>query len=711
LEHLGLGSAVRSYNRHPSVRLLFYARGDEVFTKARLVLELDPAFAPPATVKGLRISINDETIGTVSLARTDELSGASAAVRVPPKVALDVPPELMGEKNALSFELVLTPDAACSELVEVGTWKLLRGGRLDAVTAPLPLPNQLDLLPVPFFDAFADAVTPIHVVLPRAPRAETQGARLVKIASYVAAYFGMRGGARFRFPTSFGELPEGHAVVLALPENAAMVSDLGPISGPMVAMRDNPRSGARHAKLWVIAGRNIDELELAARRVLLDFEATKGQGATVHFDFAPEVSARRPYDAPRWFPGGAPLALGLVADKEQRTFKGALGGTIPFAFRIPPDVFAWPSSYVALDLEWRSEVPPGVEAPDLVVDINGHYLAHLGLERDVEGAKHQKRTLRLPATKLRGFNQLSVHVVPPQGSCPSPDVDVVEVEVFGWSVLHLEGLEHYRAMPDLDAFFNDGFPFTRMADLSETLAVLPSVPLPDEVASVLSFAAHTTAITGHPPTGLDSMLSSHPDALGADDVRRAKDVLVIGALGRLGGISGWDGHMPIRGLTDEAPGHIQLAVVPWHKRAMAFLQGTPLDEDLDRLARALRPGPERAYAVGLESPWQSGRSVVVLSADNHAGMASLPEMKGFAEATQLRADVLVLRGGRRATFRVLSDYDTGHLPPWTRFLWYIASHWVVLMPVLLMTAMGFAWVLKRRLQNLAYRRLASEVTE
>jgi hypothetical protein len=170
--------------------------------------------------------------------------------------------------------------------------------------------------------------------------------------------------------------------------------------------------------------------------------------------------------------------------------------------------------------------------------------------------------------------------------------------------------------------------------------------------------------------------------------------------------------MPIRGITREAPGHIQLPSVPWYQRAMAFLQGTPLAEDLDRLASALRPGATdtgRAYVVGLESPWQSGRSVVVVSADDANALPSLPEMKGVAEAISPRADALVLSGERRAAFRVLSNYDMGVLPPWTQFLWFIASHWIILMPFMLLTAGGFAWVMKRRLLNIAYRRLTLEV--
>jgi cellulose synthase (UDP-forming) len=706
LEHLGFDKAVRTYNRRTAIRLPFYARGDEVFLAARLRLDLDQSVKVPDGVSAAKISVNDEVIATI------KFDGS-----MPARLDLDVPPQQLGEKNALSVELVLASGAACPVLVDVGTWRFLVGGRLEAMSAPLPLPNQLDMLPVPFFDPFADSVTPITFVFGQA-LVGTSGSggvaaggkpavgpseRLVKIGGYLAAYFGVRGGARFSFPTSFGALPEGHAVVFYVPgmKTTPEIGDLGPVVGPMVALRDNPAGKKKHSKVLVVAGRDLDELEVAARRLLLDFEATKGQGATVRFDYAPTVEPRQPYDAPRWFPGGAPLPLGVVADKAGRTFRGALGGSVSFEMRIPPDVFTWPSAYVTLDLEWSSVVPPGVEAPELSVEINGHFLARLSLERDPVEAEHQAKRLRLPVTELRGFNRLNVHVIPPKNACPNPDADVVVVEVLDTSVLHLEGHERYRPMPDLETFVNDGFPFTRMADLGETLLVLPREPEPGEVASALSFIAHTSAITGHPPTGLTVALTNAPESLEPGD----RDLLVIGAAGRLAGWAPWEGRMPIRGLTDREPGHVQLPSVSWFQRAMAFLQGVPLGDDLERLGRSLRPGESRSYAVGFESTWSPGRSVVLLSADTASAMPNLPAMKGFAEALQARADVLVMSGERRAVFRVLSNYASGGLPPFLTFLWFIASHWVVLMPVLLLTAMAFAWMLKRRLNNVAWRRL------
>jgi hypothetical protein len=35
---------------------------------------------------------------------------------------------------------------------------------------------------------------------------------------------------------------------------------------------------------------------------------------------------------------------------------------------------------------------------------------------------------------------------------------------------------HFLAMPDLRAFANAGFPFSRMADLSESIVVMPKAP-------------------------------------------------------------------------------------------------------------------------------------------------------------------------------------------------------------------------------------------
>ncbi|MCC6621467.1 MAG: UDP-forming cellulose synthase catalytic subunit [Deltaproteobacteria bacterium] len=682
LEGLGYGQAQQKYNRRTSIRLPFFARGDRVFTAAELVLEFDQSVKIGGAVKALKVGMNDEPVAEVSIAD------------LPPKLVLQIPPQLLEERNAITFDLVLAEDNTCPGLVDVGTWRFLRGGTLETKAATLPLPNELDMLPLPFFDPSADTLTPIHIVFPRPPDEHT-----MRIGGLVAAYFGLRAGARFTFPVHFRELPEEHCVLLLTPEDAGMIPDLGPIEGPMVAMRDNPAK-AETAKVLVIAGRDLAELERAVKRLTFDFEATKGGDATRVFDgWLPPETDREPYDAPRWFQSGQPLRLGMATPPEKRRFTGGLGGTIAIELRIPPDVFTWPQQYVELDLMWSSSVPPGVERPELKVEINGHFLASLELEEDPDAAKLQSRKLRVPVTELAGFNVLYVHIVPPETSCPSAEHDVVSVEVLPDSTLHLEEFPNFKPMPDLGTFVDDGFPFTRLADLSQTAIALPAKPLPEEVGTVLSFLAHTTAVTGVPPTRPTFLFGDLP----AGDVVTTKDLLLVGVGERLRALGPWEPLLPLRGL---AKGRVELPAIPWWRKVLAFSQGHPLDDDLQRLAQSVRPGEERAYVLGIESPFAAGRSVVIIAGQTPAVMPSIAQLRGFSEALSPQADVLVQSGPRRASFHIMPSYDVGTISPYKQFLWFVTRHWLLLVPTLFVSVLLFAWLLKKRLANVEYRRLA-----
>ncbi|MDT9165917.1 cellulose biosynthesis cyclic di-GMP-binding regulatory protein BcsB, partial [Escherichia coli] len=60
------------------------------------------------------------------------------------------------------------------------------------------------------------------------------------------------------------------------------------------------------------------------------------------------------------------------------------------------------------------------------------------------------------------------------------------------------GFAHYMAMPNLAAFGNAGFPFTRMADLSDSALVMPDNASVDDVANALALLGRMGASTGYP---------------------------------------------------------------------------------------------------------------------------------------------------------------------------------------------------------------------
>ncbi|MCY0725584.1 cellulose biosynthesis cyclic di-GMP-binding regulatory protein BcsB, partial [Klebsiella pneumoniae] len=55
---------------------------------------------------------------------------------------------------------------------------------------------------------------------------------------------------------------------------------------------------------------------------------------------------------------------------------------------------------------------------------------------------------------------------------------------------------HFLAMPDLRVFANAGFPYTRMADLSQTLIVVPKTPDAGQVETLLQAVGGIGAQSG-----------------------------------------------------------------------------------------------------------------------------------------------------------------------------------------------------------------------
>ncbi|MFP3534208.1 cellulose biosynthesis cyclic di-GMP-binding regulatory protein BcsB, partial [Burkholderia sp. SIMBA_042] len=72
------------------------------------------------------------------------------------------------------------------------------------------------------------------------------------------------------------------------------------------------------------------------------------------------------------------------------------------------------------------------------------------------------------------------------GECQNSILDNVRSAIDPGSTIDISGLPKYAAMPDLSLFADAGFPFTCMADLSETAVVMP------EGAGVSDFSAYLT---------------------------------------------------------------------------------------------------------------------------------------------------------------------------------------------------------------------------
>ena len=81
----------------------------------------------------------------------------------------------------------------------------------------------------------------------------------------------------------------------------------------------------------------------------------------------------------------------------------------------------------------------------------------------------------MPLFKLPARSQLQFHYfheIKKEGACKDVLLDNVRGTVEPDSTIDITGFSHFLAMPDLAAFGNSGFPFSRLADLSESAVVL-----------------------------------------------------------------------------------------------------------------------------------------------------------------------------------------------------------------------------------------------
>ena len=673
LADLGLTPAVRRFHTLPTLDLAFGGRTDLVLTAARLHLVVDPA---AAGVRAIEITVNQEPVATLRPV-------------VPGEHTFEIDGKLLGDRNAIGLRLQPEQEGACGE-VAPGTWSLLQGGFVETAGTQLPLPNDLSVLPLPFWDRAFDRDAPVALSLPARP-----GPELLRAAALYAGASGVERGTAVDFAVTLGALPDGHAIVFVDGAAAASALRVPVPEGPSIRMADHPDGGPY--KLLVIGGRTPAELELAVRRLAAGVGRLEGEVAFL--GEAPPPPARKPYDAPRWMPVDEPLRVGRIVPEEGLVLRGTRGGTIPLRFRLPPDLLVWPREWVELDLGAVSKVPEGLPPPRLDVEFNGTYVDTLPAFDRATGAPVAAR-LRIHRDALRGYDELLVHVTWPDAArlcgAGAAAADEAEVRLLPDSALHVEDLPHFAQLPDVASFVHDGFPFTRRADLAETAVVLPDEPGPAEIATLLSLAAHFGTITGEPGSRLQ--------VLRAAEVRPAHeaDLVLIGTPEDHRLLRRWAARFP---LAFRASGP-QVQIPEQTDPILALLAGRPGHRELARAAPIVARASHPAAVMAMESPLSPGRTVVAIAAGRAEDLPGVRALQGFARSRTRGGDLLLLDGGERWAFRIGPTWDLGGIGPWTRLRWFLARHWLALVPLLLGGAFAWAWPLRRSLQLRADARLA-----
>jgi hypothetical protein len=723
----GHNEALRKYNIESYFGRFFYARADQVLTAARLVLELndEEPIRLPKEIRALQISLNGEVVGTIG--RQSLLTGPRTRI-----IYFD--PRLLVDANEYILRWVPYTEGPCQFIVEPSTWWMIKDGHVDTKAAQLPLPNDLGMLPVPFFDQRVDREPAVQIVFLEPPTHAS-----LRAAGLVASFFGLRAGSGgVRFHVSVGEIPDGHAVVLAT-SGALEPLDGDKAEGPTLRMIDHYGDGQQNYKLLVLRGRDGTELEVAARHLASAAWGTGAyRGAVLRFDDTFDADNARKAEAPKGYLTKRVSRLSEILTSENGlTHRGHRGDTLRFEFRIAPSLLAEPAESLLLDLEYVQRLPEPYRPTKLDVEFNGIYLVTLPKwEGGLDARPHTQR-LTLPRNELRGVNRLQLHVSALQEEplCTADSWRLVENAVTDGSMLRLVGEREVELLPDVEAFLYDGLPYSSAEELDNTLLILPDDVHPREIGTALSIVSNLAGATGHPSTGLRFLPESdvlavidrderrekgtEPDPAAVapapegervpvedrfnDPADRGKHLLLVGSADRSLLLRRWSALLP---LTTDA-GHMRLRPPSRKEAYMELLRGSWPQEEADRAARFLLEAEHPSAVLGMQSPFTNGLSVVAITANTLADMPAAVDLQSYTEARlEEGGDLMLLAGEKRAVFMVGPTYTDGSMGHLSYVRWLLGGHWLLLYPLLFLATLLLAIVLKAWLSRKERSRLA-----
>ena len=659
----GPSASIRMTGIWPKQTFEFVMRRDEIITASELTLYWTPSPALLPIRSQLIIRLNGQVQKVLPISR--EMLGKQNQSIVP----LD--PKKLKDANVLELEFIGEYDNVCTTPTSPTLWLTVdNASQLSFSRQKLRVADDLSLFPVPFVDPYDKSMLRVGFAFSSAPSAGELSA-----ATVLATYFGVEADWRGAdFPSYFNLIPpEGHFVAFYTPNrHPEFLKDWPEPKGPEIAIADAPLSP--WAKMLVISGRNDADLMDAARAAASGSALLSGSRSSIRE--AVEVGARKPYDAPKWIDTSRVTTFGELAEYPGAlTTRGAEPWPVHLTLRLPPDLFVINRSSVPVHLRYRYTLPEPSSQAQLRFRVNNTLVEAQRLTDQgssetvnrvavVDSIASMFEMLDIPPILFDAVNTLefdfryalSIYAGTPE-NCRTVTLIDQQCEIDPRSTIDFSGFYHYAQLPDLKLFAQSGFPFTRMADFSDTVFVFSAQPTPAETETLLNAAGRLGSLTGAPGLKANVRIDPNPESL-AD-----KDILLIGRLPK-----------SVLGSHDEEKPALLIDAL---SRELLTSRGIPgMNPKTRRLS-----APEERFSVlaagtlaaltGFESPFTSGRSVVALLAADPNGSerlnASLADPSKLLDSA---GSVSFIRENGALNFYPAPGYSVGSLP-WHQHVWYV----------------------------------------
>ncbi|MGE6606293.1 UDP-forming cellulose synthase catalytic subunit [Halomonas sp. NPDC076908] len=652
----------------------FSLRSDEVSTGAILHLDLRYSDLLLEGLSRLDVTLNGIVVDTLELDRftADQLVAEIA-----------IPPELIVTYNTLLLSIAGQTLEQCNNLLSQDIWvEILPSSTLTVDVQSLPPISGLANLPAPFFDVADMERLVLPFVMPAQPSEILLNASAI-IASHFAIQSDFRGAD---FPVHHTQIPDQHSVVIGTPDQMPLGVELPSIEGPTLLQYANPNNAMY--RLLIVTGQTEQDVKVAATYLASYQERLNGDSEQVS---VPQLTPREPYDAPNWQALNEPIFLNSMISGAEMVGEGIRPPPQNYSFRLPPNMHLWPGDDVTLEIgyefprgEWLNESDSRLE-----VGLNGSYLGSLPVEKRSlaweawrllgNDIRQERATLRIPQEQLYGNNQLNFYfnmaVNLPQDGCELGLPDRVETLIYPDSYLDMSDAQHFAALPELSYWLSAGFPFTQWADLSQTTLLFANEPDAVEISTALGLIGRMGASTGYPSIALDVR-----KGLTLNDSLAQRDILVVARADQLENSELNDRIDPF----SIEQGALRVTPLSLLNRLNLWAQAQ-WGRDVERSRNRLGSQAPEQVLMGVRSPLNPMRSIVIATAFHDEGMRTLPATIDQPHISRQAVGDLVMISPRQE----VSAYQVGPRTARGEMVWHRLIRWYAgqyIIPMLL--AMG-----------------------
>jgi cellulose synthase (UDP-forming) len=518
----------------------------------------------------------------------------------------------------------------------------------------------------------------------------TPDAATLQGAGVLASWFGsLADDSGVRYYTKLGDLPKGNAIVLLVgTEGLAGVAVPAQTS---VSLQSNPRDP--YGKLLLIHGQTSEDL-LAVSQALATGQL-KMAGSSAYLSGPIALPMRAPNDAPRWIHTDRVSLAGLATPAERR-----INGQDPFNvyMHLSPDYNFGVQQNIYLHLAYSADADDLAQSSNIAASLNGVGLGSVPLMATGEEHSSDIPFLDAPAAVYANTLQVQFYFVSAGADACAP-AGRSSGQILDSSYLDLGGAVHYTELPNLRLFAKAGFPFTRMADLSQTAVVLPSGSGSEVNDLYLDLLGYFGAQTGYPTLRVQVVSAGDPARF--PDKFQDKDLLVLGTFADLENV---------RRVTSSLPLTYADRSFALSRRARWGLIGDWLTRRDSGAWQALNGSANiwpHGIVEGTASPFNGSRSVVVIAGRDRA---ALPDLVS-ALLTTMPLDgidhTVSLWTGRNFISYPLSTpvYGSGDLPWYRAFGYWLPHHsWTLLLLLLVLLSL-LAWCTEHYLTARIHARL------